>query len=217
MQDQGERLDGFATLEADGVHPKKRTLGASERELEFLRAAWRVLVAEALEAGRLVFVDEMGANTSLAPLHSWSRRGERARLWAARNRGKNTTLLASMSFEGMGPTLAVQGGTNKAVFEAYVEWVLAPSLRPGQVVVMDNTESGYTVAQRLRHTASASLMHFPLVFKTVSDQADSVLGRVPKQEEIEQITLLARVMYKAVLGLHFKRKEQKKTGQLPIF
>src|SRR3954471_14136760 len=37
------------------------------------------------------------------------------------------------------------------------------------------TESGYTVAQRLRHTASASLMHFPLVFKTVSDQADSVL------------------------------------------
>jgi transposase len=138
MQDQGERLDGFATLEADGVHPKKRTLGASERD-EFLRAAWRVLVAEALEAGRLVFVDEMGANTSLAPLHSWSRRGERARLWAPRNRGKNTTLLASMSFEGMGPTLAVQGGTNKAVFEAYyVEWVLAPSLRPGQVVVMDN-------------------------------------------------------------------------------
>src|SRR3954447_8919239 len=40
---------------------------------------------------------------------------------------------------------------------------------------MPNTESGYTVAQRLRHTASASLMHFPLVFKTVSDQADSVL------------------------------------------
>src|SRR3954451_19847292 len=37
-----------------------------------------------------------------------------------------------------------------------------------------DTESGYTVAQRLRHTASASLMHFPLVFKTVSDQADSV-------------------------------------------
>jgi hypothetical protein len=131
MRDQGERLDGFATLEADGVHPKKRTLGASERELEFLRAAWRVLIAEALEAGRFVFVDEMGANTSLAPLHSWSRRGERARLWAPRNRGKNTTLLASMSFEGMGPTLAVQGSTNKDVFEAYVESVLAPSLKPG--------------------------------------------------------------------------------------
>jgi hypothetical protein len=40
------------------------------------------------------------------------------------------------------------------------------------------------------------------------------LGRVPKEEEIEQVTLLARVMYKAVLGLHYKRKEQKKSGQL---
>jgi hypothetical protein len=43
------------------------------------------------------------------------------------------------------------------------------------------------------------------------------LGRVPKKEEIEQMDLFARVLYKAVLGLHFKRKEQKKTGQLPIF
>ena len=43
------------------------------------------------------------------------------------------------------------------------------------------------------------------------------LGRVPKQEEIEQVFLLARVLYKAVLGLHYKRQEQKKTGQLAIF
>jgi len=43
------------------------------------------------------------------------------------------------------------------------------------------------------------------------------LGRVPKTAEIEQVTLLARMMYKAVLGLHYKRKEQKKNGQLAIF
>jgi hypothetical protein len=43
------------------------------------------------------------------------------------------------------------------------------------------------------------------------------LGRVPKTEEIEQVFLLARVMYKAVLGLHYKRQEQKKSGQLAIF
>ena len=43
------------------------------------------------------------------------------------------------------------------------------------------------------------------------------LGRVPKQEEIEQVNLLARVMYKAILGLHYKRKEQKKAKQLAIF
>src|SRR3712207_8647195 len=43
------------------------------------------------------------------------------------------------------------------------------------------------------------------------------LGRVPKDEEVEQVTLLARVLYKAVLGLHYKRQEQKKSGQLAIF
>jgi hypothetical protein len=43
------------------------------------------------------------------------------------------------------------------------------------------------------------------------------LGRVPKTEEINQVLLLTMVMYKAVLGLHFKRKEQKKQGQLAIF
>jgi hypothetical protein len=43
------------------------------------------------------------------------------------------------------------------------------------------------------------------------------LGRVPKTEEIEQVFLLARVLYKAILGLHYKRQEQKKTGQLAIF
>jgi hypothetical protein len=43
------------------------------------------------------------------------------------------------------------------------------------------------------------------------------LGRVPKEEEIEQVTLLARVLYKAVSGLHYERKEQKNSGQLAIF
>lgn len=45
----------------------------------------------------------------------------------------------------------------------------------------------------------------------------SELGRAPKTEEIEQVFLLARVMYKAVLGLHYRREEQKKSGQLAIF
>ena len=65
-------------------------------------------------------------------------RGERLRLWVPRKRGKNTTLLSSMSLEGMGPSLAVEGATTARVFETYVEKVLVPSLRSGQIVVMDN-------------------------------------------------------------------------------
>ncbi len=105
---------------------------------EWLRTAWRVMVAGALDPQRLVFVDEMGANTALYPLYAWSRRGERVRMKVPRNRGPNTTLLSSMSTEGMGPSLAVEGSTNAVVFEAYVERMLAPTLQSGQVVVMDN-------------------------------------------------------------------------------
>jgi transposase len=105
-----------------------------------LRAAWRAMVAgeAGIEARRLVFVDECGANISLVPLYAWSRRGERAPAKAPRNWGKNVTLLSSMSIEGMGPSLAVEGATTRGVFEAYLEEVLAPTLLPGQVVVMDN-------------------------------------------------------------------------------
>ncbi len=42
-------------------------------------------------------------------------------------------------------------------------------------------------------------------------------GKVPSREQVEEVTLLARVLYKAVLGVHFKRQEQKAAGQLPIF
>ena len=55
-----------------------------------------------------------------------------------RNRGKNTTLLASMTTEGMGPSVAVVGATTRVVFETFVERLLAPALSSGQVVVMDN-------------------------------------------------------------------------------
>ena len=96
------------------------------------------MVAQTLDARSLVFVDEMGTNTSLSPLYGWSKKGQRAYGSVPRNRGKNTTLLSSMTIEGMGPSLAVEGATDTKVFETYVERVLAPTLREGQVVVMDN-------------------------------------------------------------------------------
>jgi transposase len=86
----------------------------------------------------LMFVDEMGANVSLSPLYAWSRRGIRAHAKAPRNWGKNVTLLASITAGGIGPCLAVEGPTTREVFETYLERVLAPSLRPGQTLVLDN-------------------------------------------------------------------------------
>ncbi len=96
------------------------------------------MVAAEIDPGRLVFVDEMGVHTSLAPLYGYSAEGDRLRLSVPRNRGKNTTLLAAMTLEGMGETMAVEGSTDRGVFEAYVEHALAPTLGSGQVVVVDN-------------------------------------------------------------------------------
>ena len=112
-------------------------MGAAERD-EFLRAAWRTMATGHIDPRRLVFVDEMGSSTSLAPLYAWSRRGERALAKVPRNWGSNVTLLASMSAAGMGPSLVIEGSTTGEVFEAYLEHFLAPALRPGQIVVMDN-------------------------------------------------------------------------------
>ena len=95
-------------------------------------------MAEQLDAKRLVFVDEMGTNTSLSPTYAWAPKGRRAYCSVPRNRGANTTVLSSMSVEGMGPSLSVEGSTTSVVFEAYVEHVLVPTLRKGRVVVMDN-------------------------------------------------------------------------------
>jgi transposase len=129
---------------------------------EWLRAAWRVLIWEEVDSKRLVFVDEMGANTSLSSLRAWSKRGERAHCLVPRNRGRNTTLLASMSAEGMGSSLAVEGTTTRSVFETYVEKVLLPGLQRGQIVVMDNlaAHKGDRIRE-LIESAGCELLYLP--------------------------------------------------------
>jgi transposase len=100
------------------------------------------MVMASIEPERFVFVDECSSNTSLAPLYGWSRRAERVHQKAPRNWGKNITLLSSIGKKmGMGASLVVEGSTNRAVFETYLEDVLCPTLERGQVVVMDNLSS----------------------------------------------------------------------------
>jgi transposase len=97
-----------------------------------------VMVAAMVEPERLVFVDECGTHTSLAPIYGYAPKGERLRLSVPRRRGKNTTLLSSMTVGGMGPSLAVEGATTARVFETYLKKVLAPKLKEGRIVIMDN-------------------------------------------------------------------------------
>ncbi len=157
---RGERGDGLPGNQAPGAQPKKRSARASERD-EWLRLVWRSTFGK-LDGRRLVFVDEMGTNTSLAPSYAYSPRGKRAFFKVPRNRGKNTTLLASMGWEGMGPSMAVEGSTTKEVFETYIEHFLAPVLRPGQLVVMDNLGAHKGVRVReLIESRGCKLLYLP--------------------------------------------------------
>jgi len=85
-----------------------------------------VTIAGTIDARKkLVSLDEMRSNTSLSPQYAYSPKESRAYAKVPRNDGANTTLLASMSVEGLGPCLVVEGYTAATVFEAYVEKVLA--------------------------------------------------------------------------------------------
>ena len=87
-----------------------------------------------------MFVDECSTNISLTTLYARAPRGDRAYGQAPRNWGKNVTLICSLSTEGVGAAMSVEGATDGVAFETYVEHFLAPTLEAGQVVVMDNLQ-----------------------------------------------------------------------------
>jgi transposase len=118
------------------VAAQKKSPLAQERD-EGARALWRWLSSR-FDVRRLVFVDESGTHISMDRLRSRAPKGERAYGQVPKNRGKNLTLIASMSLHGMGESMCFEGATDAAAFEVYVEHFLAPSLTEGQVVVMDN-------------------------------------------------------------------------------
>ncbi|MEW6637550.1 MAG: IS630 family transposase [Actinomycetota bacterium] len=118
------------------MEPKKRSLGATERDEE-ARGAWRERL-RSIDPRRLVFVDECSTNIAMVPRYARAPRGERAYGKAPRNRGKNVTLICSLDTEGIGASMSMEGAADGEAFGIYVEKLLCPSLRRGQIVVMDN-------------------------------------------------------------------------------
>jgi hypothetical protein len=81
------------------------------------------------------------------------------------------------------------------------------------VLLLDNTDEFWDNQEAMALTEHKKRLLKAKIAVALHDE----LGRVPKKEEIEQVFLLSRVMYKAVLGLHFKREKQKQSGQIAIF
>lgn len=125
------------------------------------RAAWREEFA-GIDPSRLVFVDETGANTAMDRTHGRSPSGVRVDGPVPHGHWKVVTLTAAVRLDGVGACLAFEGATNTASFETYVEKCLVPTLRPGDVVILDNLSCHKTAeAARLIAAAGAELRFLP--------------------------------------------------------
>jgi transposase len=104
-----------------------------------IRGRAQFVVARAdIDPAQVVVIDEFGSNLNMTPRYARAPRGERATAAVPRNTPQNTTTISSLTLHGIGPRMLIAGSVTTAVFEAYVEHVLAPSLRPGKIVVLDN-------------------------------------------------------------------------------
>ena len=123
---------------------------------------WKWL-ANRFDARRLVFIDESGFHISMMRLRSRAPRGKRAYGGVPRNRGKNQTLIASITLQGaMGEAISIKGATDAELFEAYIEEFLAPTLKAGQVVVLDGLGAHRTSKVReLIEERGAELLFLP--------------------------------------------------------
>jgi transposase len=115
-----------------------------------------------LDVRRLVFIDETWAKTNLARTHGRSRRGTRLLAKVPYGHWKTTTFVAALRQDGLTAPVVVDGAMNGAVFLAYVQQQLVPTLRPGDIVVLDNLAAHKVAGVREAVEAvGASLVYLP--------------------------------------------------------
>ena len=148
----------------DTTSRAKKTAHASEqdrRDVSQRREAWFEGQLD-LDPERLIFIDETWASTNLARRYGRCARGERLRVGVPHGHWKTTTFIGALTLRGFIAPFVIDGPINRLAFETYVEKVLVPELRKGDVVVMDNLtgHKGPRVRQ-LIEAAGASLFYLP--------------------------------------------------------
>lgn len=111
---------------------------------------------------RLVFIDETWTKTNMAPLRGWAPRGKRLKAKVPHRRWKTMTFLAALRQDRIDAPWLIDGPINGAHFLLYVEKVLLPTLKPGDLVILDNLGShrGKAVRRAIRK-AGARLIFLP--------------------------------------------------------
>lgn len=138
-------------------------LPSEQRRADVARARqrWRRL-QPVLARRRLIFLDETGAATNMVRRYGRAPRGQRVPGQAPYGHWKTTTFVAGLTSEGFIAPLVIDGPMNRAVFTAYVQQMLAPELRPGDILVLDNLSSHKgTEARQAVEAAGARLLFLP--------------------------------------------------------
>jgi len=102
-----------------------------------------------LQSDDLVFLAETSSHLGYTPPYAWAPRGERAHAAAPRNPGENKTVIAALTLDGLSALMRFDGGMTSDRFVGDVRHVLAPTLRPGQVVIADNLRAHHAEGARV--------------------------------------------------------------------
>jgi len=142
----------------------KKTLHADEQEREdvrLLREKW-LQELPLLDPMKLVFIDESGAKTNMTRLRGRALKGQRLFSGAPHGHWCTTTMISSIRLNGATAAMEIGSATDSMVFREYVRHVLAPTLSPGDIVVMDNLRAHYDAeAIALIETQGAAVKFLP--------------------------------------------------------
>jgi transposase len=154
-------LSGVQGAEADS---KKKTLIAAEQEREDVarkRSEWKRNQSR-IDPFRVVFIDETWAKTNMTRTYGRSPRGMRLTERVPAGRWETTTFVGALRAVGFVAPLTVEGPINGALFRAWIEQHLVPTLSAGDIVVMDNLSSHKVVGIREAiEAAGAELRYLP--------------------------------------------------------
>lgn len=143
---------------------EKKSLHATERDTEAnqKQRAEFLTTIRAISPEKLIYLDESGVTTSMTRLYGRAPGGQRIHEGTPGGHWKILTILGAMSLRGMIATMTIEEATDADIFLAYVEQVLCPALKPGDVVVMDNLSSHKVGGVRkLIEKAGARLLYLP--------------------------------------------------------
>jgi transposase len=164
---------------AEGLSFKKTAL-ASEQERPDIarkRARWKARQGS-IDPHRLVFIDETWAKTNLAPLRGWAARGRRLIGRAPFGHWNTMTFVAALRHDGIVAPWVIDGPINGRIFQTYVEQVLVPTLRPDDIVVMDNLGSHKAPAIRQAIRAAGARLFFLPAYSPDLNPIEQVIAKL---------------------------------------